>query len=173
MSGETTKAVCCDGRLRHVVQGNIGVTDEKDIVFTAVLGTGILVCLTDRLAKVGGCAYFIFPDGAEYGPDDRRFGAPALAGLIHEVVGHGADRTRLEARVFGGAKMHDGRGDIGQRNVGFALAYLADSGISVFEQCLGGGNVRRIHFCPTTGQCENSVLEIGVPHEVETMFGAV
>lgn len=172
MSAENETTARSSDCVRHVVQGAVAASDAQNIVYTAVLGAGALVCLHDPVCLIGGVAHFLFPDGSEYGAGETRFGGPALTALIARLIGLGAESARLEAKLFGGAKMHDGRRDLGQRNIAFALHFLEQSGISVLEQGIGGDHVRRVRFCPNTGQCEELLMNAGLSHETLTVFGA-
>jgi chemotaxis protein CheD len=156
--------------LRHVVPGKVGVSGQPDMVFTAVLGPSVVVCIYDPVAKVGGMAHFIFPGGEEYDPHETRFGGQALAVLISELIELGACVTRLEALLYGGAKLHDGRRDIGKRNIEFALSFLAREEIAVVGHGFGGDQVRRVRFSLMTGEAEEVFLSQGLPHETLTFF---
>lgn len=159
-------------RILHIVQGQIGATSDPDVVYTAIIGAGVVVCLWDPAAKRGGAAHFLFPEGEIYGPKETRFGHQAIVTLIGQIVGLGGDATRLEARLFGGAKMHDGRRDIGKRNADFVMTCLARKNIPIVARGLGGGQVRRIRFCPTTGEATEQILDHGMPHETLASFGS-
>lgn len=147
-------------RLVHVVQGQIGVTADKDVAFTALIGSCVVVCLFDPVAKLGGMAHFLFPGGEGDRADETRFGHQAIAGLIAQITALGGDTDRLRAWVYGGAKLHDGRGDIGKRNADFAIEFLGQRSILVAARELGGGRVRRIRFSPTDGIADQLLLSL-------------
>ncbi|RUS63305.1 chemotaxis protein CheD [Pseudorhodobacter sp. E13] len=159
-------------RLRHVVQGRIAATDEPGLVYTAILGAGVFVCLHDPVSAAGGVAHFLFPAGGAQGRDDMRFGASAISGLVAQLAALGAQPSRLVGCVYGGAKLHVGQRDLEQRNIAFTLAYLHQCGIDRITQGTGGDQVRRVRFCPTTGAHEEVFLTEGLPHETLAGFGA-
>lgn len=147
-------------RTVHVVQGQIGVTTEQKVVFTAIIGSCVVVCLFDPVARVGGVAHFLFPGGGGDRPEETRFGPQAISALISQIVARGGDAAQMRACVFGGAKLHDGRRDIGKRNADFAERFLKGQGVLVVQSGLGGQGVRRITFSPTDGACEEVFLNV-------------
>jgi chemotaxis protein CheD len=70
----------------------------------------------------------------------------------------GARRDRLEAKLFGGARMLDGLSDIGGQNAIFARTFLRDEGVSLVAENLGGVCGRRVEFFPTTGRARQIFL---------------
>lgn len=159
MSVITGVALGC--RAIHVVQGQVGVSGQESIVFSAIIGSCVVVCLYDPVARVGGMAHVLFPGGEAYGQDETRFGQPAISKLISQISELGGAVERLQAKVFGGAKLHDGRRDIGKRNTDFALGFLAQKGILVTERGLGGDQVRRARFSTHDGICEQVFILSG------------
>lgn len=129
----------CGRQIVHVVQGQIAVADDPGLVYTAIIGSCVVVCLHDPVANLGGMAHYLFPDGHSYGPKETRFGHHAITGLIQQIVDRGGDAKRLRASLYGGAKMHHGRRDIGRRNADFAIRFLAQHAIRDRVHGLGGG----------------------------------
>lgn len=159
-------------RVLHVVQGQVGVTQDPGVVFTAVVGSCVVVGLCDPVAKVGGVAHFLFPGGEEYERHEARFGFPAMASLIRQLVRLGAKKNQLQAKLFGGAKMHDGQRDVGLRNAEFATHFLHEQKVTLVDQSLGGVQVRRIRYTPTQGSSTVILLNDGMPHETLVPFGS-
>ena len=158
MSMITGVALGC--RAIHVVQGQIGVS-AQGVVLKVIIGSCVVVCLSDPVARVGGMAHVLFPGGEACGQDETRFGHPAISSLISQILELGGAVEHLQAKVFGGAKLHDGRRDIGKRNTDFALGFLAQEGILVTERGLGGEQVRRIRFSTRDGMCDQAFITSG------------
>jgi chemotaxis protein CheD len=116
------------------------------------------VCLFDAGRGVGGMNHFLLPDSAGHARPGPRFGDVAMAQLLGEVLGAGASRERLEARVFGGACVLSafcaGSRHLGERNVEVALAFLDARGIPVLECDTGGRRGRRLLFHTHTGAAQ-------------------
>ncbi|MBS0332549.1 MAG: chemotaxis protein CheD [Proteobacteria bacterium] len=139
------------GRKLHVIQGTHQVSRCQDDCMTTVLGSCVAACIYDPQAHVGGMNHFLLAEG---GRDDSamRYGAYAMEVLINDLMKAGARRDRLQAKLFGGAKMFDALNDVGASNAAFARRFLADEGIPVVSESLGGRQARRVEFWPATGR---------------------
>ncbi len=147
------------GKRIHVVQGEHAISSDPDVMLTTILGSCVAVCMRDPKAGVGGMNHFLLPEGKAEGLDEgRRYGAYAMELLINELLRSGARRERLEAKLFGGARMFGGLSDVGASNITFAEKFLRDEGIPVVGQSLGGLSARRVQYWPTTGQAQQRVV---------------
>ena len=143
----------------HVGQGEHLVTSDPDVVLSTVLGSCVAMCLRDPVAGVGGMNHFLLPEGAGAGTDaGRRYGAYAMELLINELLRSGARRDRLEAKLFGGARMFGGLSDVGASNAAFAEKFLRDEAIPVVGSSLGGLSARRVQYWPTSGRAQQRVV---------------
>ena len=142
-----------------VLQGQALVSASAQEEFTTVLGSCVATCLFDPEARVGGMNHFLLPDAGPARGQQFRYGLYAMELLINGLLKRGASRQRLEAKLFGGAAMSDGLGNIGAANAAFAQRFLADEGIHCAAQSLGGRQARRIRFTPTTGQARQLLLQ--------------
>lgn len=138
-----------------VLPGGYVVT-ACDLLIVTVLGSCVSVCLRDRVSGIGGMNHFMLPErngerGLDLG-DSARYGAYAMEVLINDLLKLGAQRERLEAKVFGAGRVLSGVTDIGERNARFALAYLQRERISIAAQDLGGVHPRKIYFFPANGR---------------------
>jgi chemotaxis protein CheD len=70
----------------------------------------------------------------------------------------GAQRDRLEAKLFGGARMMAGLADIGAKNAEFARRFLGYEGIKLVGGDCGGNQGRRIQFSPVSGRALQSYI---------------
>jgi len=70
----------------------------------------------------------------------------------------GCKKNRLEAKLFGGARMMAGLSDIGQQNAEFGRAFLAREKIPCIGESLGGVRARRIRFWPVSGRARQILL---------------
>ena len=143
----------------HVVQGEYSVSDRQDVVLTTILGSCVSTCLWDPVARIGGMNHFLLPEGGSAKAQQFRYGLYAMELLINGLLKMGANRARLEAKLFGGAAMSDGLGNIGAANGAFALRFLADEGIPCVAQSLGGRQARRVRFTPSTGHAQQMLLQ--------------
>jgi len=127
---------------------------QRDMVIVTVLGSCVSACMRDPIAKVGGMNHFMLPDRDVEGPlsASARYGAYAMEVLINQLFALGARRERLEAKVFGAARVLPGMSDIGKRNAAFAIDYLKRESIRVVAEDLGNDEPCKIYFFPQTGR---------------------
>lgn len=139
-------------KLVNVIQGEFEISDSPEVILTTVLGSCIAVCMFDPQRRIGGLNHFLLPkrDGGEGA--NVRYGAYAMELLINGLLRSGADRARLQAKIFGGASMMGNLRDIGASNAVFARSFLKDEGIPCIAESVGGTSARRIRFWPTTGR---------------------
>lgn len=142
-------------RAAKIFPGKYFVTPH-DILIVTVLGSCVSVCLRDPMAKIGGMNHFMLP---EHGGDPEsqfspsaRYGAFAMEVLINHLLKLGASRQKLEAKVFGAARVLSGMSDIGSRNARFAMEYLERENIPVIASDLGDIYPRKVYFFPSSGR---------------------
>lgn len=141
--------------IRHpvaVVQGEFQVSSDPNTQFSTILGSCVAVCLFDPVLKIGGMNHFLLPFGQEEGTNrPMRYGLFAMEMLINALMKEGAQKARLQAKLFGGARISAELRDIGQSNAAFARNFLATENILCVAESLGGTNARRLLFHPATG----------------------
>jgi chemotaxis protein CheD len=149
----------------HIVQGEFKVSDDPEAVVSTLLGSCVAACIRDPVAGVGGMNHFLLPgeDGRSHQNEAERYGDYLMELLINGLMKQGASRDRLEAKLFGGARMMSGLSDIGKKNTEFAARYLEHEGIAVVGKDLGGERGRRLQYWPVSGrarQCYVSAARI-------------
>jgi chemotaxis protein CheD len=133
---------------------------------TTVLGSCVSTCLWDPAERIGGMNHFMLPgDTASQGSPwaaSARFGVYAMEVLINEMIHLGADRRRMMAKVFGGARLLSGfdRLDVGAKNVEFVLEFLKVEGIRVLAQDLLDVSPRKVVFFVDTGKAQVKRLSL-------------
>lgn len=138
----------------EIFSGQIMVTAERDLVISTILGSCVAVCLFDREAGIAGMNHFVLPmdlRNRRYDPDNAwqsgNYGLPSLEQMIEELIEKGTDPKRLQAKVFGGARVIETYyTDISQANVDFAESYLEKKGIPIVARDVGGTLGRKIFF---------------------------
>ncbi len=131
------------------------------LALTTLLGSCVAACIHDPEARVGGLNHFLLP-GSDDGDSGRsaRYGVHAMELLINDLLHHGAQKRRMKAKVFGGARViaTNAVETVGDRNGAFVRDYLESEGIPVLAADLGGSRARRVFFFPDTGRA--SVLRL-------------
>jgi chemotaxis protein CheD len=135
-----------------VLPGEFFVADEDLLVMTT-LGSCIAACLWDREKRIGGMNHFLLPDGGQ-GSDSGRYGSFAMDLLIGELVKRGANRSTMEAKVFGGGAVISGMNtiNVGERNTAFVLDYLRTERITVVSKDVLDIYPRKVCFLPASGK---------------------
>jgi chemotaxis protein CheD len=117
---------------------------------TTVLGSCVAICLWDDAASIGGMNHYLLPFFAGAGKGSPRFGNVAVAQLVERLIALGAARSRLQAKVFGGACVLEAfqarQGHLGEKNAGVAFKLLEELGIPVVSRDVGGRSGRKLIF---------------------------
>lgn len=142
----------------HVIQGEQAISDQHEIMITTVLGSCVAACLYDPERHIGGMNHFLLADGSGAQDGDMRYASASMERLVNGLMKQGADRSRMRAKIFGGARMMAGLPDIGRRNGEAAIAFLASERIPCVSMSLGGSQARRIRFWPATGRAQQLLL---------------
>jgi chemotaxis protein CheD len=140
-----------------ILPGEYYVT-ARDMVLVTVLGSCVSACVRDPRTRIGGMNHFMLPESGGDAHDllssSARYGSYAMEVLINQLVKLGASRTRLEAKVFGGASVLRGftTVQVGALNSEFVLDYLKTERIRVVAEDLQGLYPRKVYFFPATGR---------------------
>ncbi len=155
-----------DRKTITVVQGEFAVSADPAVTMSTVLGSCVSVCLYDSTQQLGGMNHFLLAATRDDASGDLKYGVNAMELLINRLLQRGAARARLEAKVFGGARMTQHSRDIGASNAAFALDFLTKEGIPCRAQSLGGTSARRVQFHPTTGAARQMQVAGAAPEVV-------
>lgn len=161
-----------------IYAGELYVSTAKEIIST-VLGSCISVCLFDEEAGIGGMNHFMLPENAvgnkrwyqglsidkeALSEKSLRYGIHAMEVLIAEMQKKGAERRNLRAKVFGGGQVLKKNGSylsVGEKNIGFARAFLKMEGIKIEKENVGKDFGRKIFYLTE----RNAVFVKKVPME--------
>jgi chemotaxis protein CheD len=156
----------------NIVQGEQHVERDPNVVLTTILGSCVAACLFDTASGIGGMNHFLLPGdqpaggrpGRGTGADGAmRYGAYSMELLINGLLREGASRHRLQAKLFGGARMLKGLTDVGDSKAAFAERFMQAEGIPVIGGSLRGDRGRRIQFWPATGRAQQ--MEFGTDQD--------
>lgn len=122
-------------------------------VISAVLGSGVSICMFDRKRKVGGMNSFQLPLIREIGKTTTRYGNVAVWTLIRMMVEDGSKIKNLEAQIVGGAHNPElSNLNMGQENIKIAKKILAREKITVTSEDTGGSKGRKVVFSTHTNE---------------------
>jgi chemotaxis protein CheD len=136
------------------------------------VGSCVVVCMYDPVARVGGMLHALLPaaaNGNEGTGSLARFVDRGTPLLIETLLDRGAAHGRLFAYLCGGARMFadpglDDLASIGARNVQAAEDALHRAGIGVVAQATGGHVGRTVKLCVASGQV--SIRAVGQSEQI-------
>jgi chemotaxis protein CheD len=143
-----------------ILPGQYYVTRNDELIDT-VLGSCVSACVRDPVARVGGMNHFMLPEtqsqtnNSWLDPKEglaTRYGSFAMESLINDLLKHGAQRSRLEVKLFGGGRILDSMIDVGARNVAFAREFVRLEGFTVASEDLGDIFPRKVVYDPLSGR---------------------
>jgi len=155
-----TLAPAPQARVLRIVEGDVETSDRPDLAIATVVGSCVAACLWDPLRGAGGMNHFLLPGTPGEVAPARRHGVHLMELLINRLMGIGADRRRLQAKVFGGASLRAGLTDAGARNAEFVRAFLAHEGIPLVGGALGGPAGRAVVFWPASGRARLKTIAL-------------
>ena len=136
--------------------GEVYASQEPAVVRT-ILGSCVAVCLFDPAMRIGGMNHILLPGRADLTKFNvaARYGINAMELLINKIMGLGGHRDRLVAKVFGGAHLLPAiskKNGTGEKNAAFAVEFLQNEDIRIFNKDVGGHASRKIYFHTDTGE---------------------
>lgn len=132
--------------------GKVAVFKDETTIST-LLGSCVAVAIFDPTTKIGGMNHYLLPTGTVTESTNPRYGAFAITNLVNECVRLGANRDKLQAKIYGGAKVISvaSLGDgVGIRNVEIAENMLKEMNIPILERNIGGDYARTIKMNTAT-----------------------
>ncbi|MDA8411518.1 MAG: chemotaxis protein CheD [Treponema sp.] len=126
-------------------------------ILSTLLGSCISACLYDGGSEIAGMNHFLLA-GTRYAKtmpinltDAGRYGINAMELLINDMLKLGASKSRIRAKIFGGAIFMPHADDrrflcVGEVNKRFIHEFLALEGIATEADDTGGYEGRVIHF---------------------------
>lgn len=130
---------------------------REGVLITYALGSCIGICLHDPLLKLGALIHIMLPINMEAGrKNTMKYADTGVRETLRQMESLGAKRTRITAKIAGGAKMFETQsktlGDIGHRNIDSVHMVLKKEGIQLLKEDVGGSVARTLLFDVSTGQ---------------------
>ena len=142
----------------------VGISDYKmarnpNVFVTYALGSCVGICLYDKQLKVGGLSHIMLPESSMFTKSEinrMKFADTAIVDLVQELVKLGALRSRLIAKIAGGAQMFEVQqgsmiGTIGDRNITSVKQTLHSLKIPIIAEDTGLNYGRTVYFDLDTG----------------------
>ena len=159
------------GEVIKVGMADLKVCRAPDAVTTLGLGSCVGVALYDKTTKIAGLVHVMLPDSTQVRQNQNRakFADTGIDYLIEELIAVGAGRTRLTAKIAGGAQMFafSGNSDmlrVGERNVEAVKKKLNSLGIRILSEDTGLNYGRTVIFYPENG--DFVIKSVGKPEHI-------
>lgn len=145
--------------MHKIGMADLDVCKAPDTITTLGLGSCIGCVLYDPQSKICGMVHVMLPDSTAIRNNSNiaKFADTGVRELYKRVIEAGASKTRLVAKIAGGAQMfafNTGNEmlQVGVRNADAVLKALSELKIPVLAQDTGGNNGRTIEFSPEDGK---------------------
>ncbi|MCR4891718.1 MAG: chemotaxis protein CheD [Lachnospiraceae bacterium] len=137
-------------------------------ITTLGLGSCVGVALRDTLTKDGGLAHIMLPDSKAISSNQNimKFADTGVKELVRLMEAKGAKRTRMTAKIAGGAMMfafqnNSSLMNVGTRNVEAVKKILKEMKIPILAEDTGKNFGRTVEFFPESG--EYIIKSVGKP----------
>lgn len=143
----------------------VGMADLKTCVSpngitTLGLGSCVGIAVRDPSTKIGGLAHVMLPDSSQIRNSQQniaKFADTGIVELISQMEKLGAVRSRMVAKIAGGATMFSFQGhsdmmQVGERNVEATKQKLKELKIPIVAEDTGANYGRTVTFFPETGE---------------------
>ena len=141
-----------------VGMADLKVCKSPDGVTTLGLGSCVGIAIRDPSTKIGGLAHIMVPDSTSIRNNSNipKFADTGIDELVKQLIKAGASRSRLVAKIAGGAQMFafQNKSDlvrVGERNVEAVRRKLQQLRIPILASDTGKNYGRTVIFYPETG----------------------
>ena len=154
-----------------VGMADLAVCSGEDAVTTLGLGSCIGIAIRDPATGIGGLVHIMLPDSTEIRNNSNRpkFADTGIEDLVNAIVKKGGNRSRLVAKIAGGAQMFGASGNantirVGERNAQASKKKLMQMRIPLLASDTGNTYSRTVIFYPKTG--DYGIRSVGKPEKV-------
>jgi chemotaxis protein CheD len=134
------------------------VAESPACFVTYALGSCVGICLYDPIRKVGGLGHILLPNCPHDHLNEKlhRYADTCIPEMVKEMEKMGCVRSRITAKIAGGAKMFNiasdsGFGNIGARNVDAVKTALQNLQVRIVAQDTGLNYGRTVYFYTEDG----------------------
>lgn len=145
------------GTMIKVGMADVKVCKAPDNLTTLGLGSCIGIAMWDSTTKVTGLAHIMLPDSTAIrnNTNPAKFADTGIQMLVDEMIKLGANKSRLVAKIAGGAKMFELTGasaiNVGERNAEASRAKIKELGIKLIADDCGLNYGRTVEIYSETG----------------------
>ena len=140
---------------------DMNVVKPPNTITTIGLGSCVGIAIRDPFLKVGGLVHVMLPDSSQVKSNTNlcKFADTGIPELVKKLESLGCIRSRMEAKIAGGAQMFAFQNKsemlgVGERNVEASIATLKKLGIALKAQDTGNNYGRTVTYFPADGSYE-------------------
>lgn len=147
------------GEIIKVGMADLKTCSPSEGLITLGLGSCIGIAIRDPITKIGGLAHIMLPDSTQMrnsGTNVAKFADTGIRELVRQMELKGAVKSRMVAKIAGGATMFQFTAkseimQVGERNAAASRATLKELGIPLLAEDTGKNYGRTVTFFPETG----------------------
>ncbi|MEN6413167.1 MAG: chemotaxis protein CheD [Veillonellales bacterium] len=151
----------------------VGMADYKvgrapDSLISYGLGSCVGIALYDSMTKIGGLSHIMLPDSkqARSAENPAKFADTALPLMLDEMMKLGASKSRITAKIAGGAQMFTFANAtdimrVGERNAEAVRAVLRKLDIRIIADDTGGNYGRTVELKLDAGKYRIKTINQG------------
>ena len=145
------------GQMIKVGMADLKVCKAPDNLTTIGLGSCIGIAMYDPVSKVTGLAHIMLPDSTAIRSNSNiaKFADTGIQKLLDDMIKAGASKTRIKAKIAGGAKMFDvgtsNMINVGERNAIASRDKLKKLGIPLIAEDCGKNFGRTVEIYSENG----------------------
>lgn len=132
----------------------MAVAKNPDVLVAKSLGSCVAITLYGQVSRVGAMAHVMLPDSTFAKREKNnpgKFADTAVPAMLSEMIKAGAVRSRVAAKIVGGAKMFSSVGNhspmnVGSRIVAAVRVALRENNIEIVAQDVGKDYGRTAEF---------------------------
>lgn len=154
-----------------VGMADLNICKNPNIITTLGLGSCIGIAVYDPASKIGGLAHIMLPDSTKIRNNSNvaKFADTGIDELVKRVTAAGALKSRLVAKIAGGARMFEVSGlsdvgNVGMRNAEASKEKLKELGIRLIAEDTGLNYGRTVELHCETG--EYFIKSVGKPVKI-------
>ncbi|CUH96112.1 hypothetical protein P22_2200 [Propionispora sp. 2/2-37] len=141
----------------------VGMADYKvgrnpNSLISYGLGSCVGIAMYDPVTKIGGLAHIMLPDSTQARSNENpaKFADTALPLMLDEMIKLGAAKSRITAKIAGGAQMFTFANatdimKVGERNTGAVKSALKKLDVRITAEDTGGNYGRTVELKLDTG----------------------
>jgi chemotaxis protein CheD len=158
----------------NIVEVKVGIADINTVfspgrLITIGLGSCVGIALYDKVCGIGGLAHIMLPDSRQFSnvTNPLKFADLAVPILLQKIEAQGGSKRNIKAKICGGASMFNFSDksmvmDIGARNSAAVKVALAEIGIPVISEDIGGNKGRTMIFDVASGIVQIKTVGCGI-----------